>query len=477
MTMKPGLFQGTGLRQELKANPRLYQAMDLLQMPMLELQQRLRTEMESNPFLEMDEPDELLELQEEAEKEQEDEIDWEEILLEGFGSGSSSPSGPYSGNEEWYDPVTVQSRDLGDYLRDQLHMQSLDQRKLLLGEEIIGNINDEGYLSCSLEEVVEGLNDWVKSGEAPEDKKYTLEEAQEMLEVVQGLEPSGVGARTVQESLLIQIRDGKEVSPLTKKILKDYYNELIKHRWNDIAKAEGVSVQEVQAASDQVSKLNPKPGFEISASRQETVLPDLIVKQVEGEYHISLNDSGVPRLQLSRTYRDIAKNKNQFNGENKKFISEKMNSANWLIQTIEQRRQTMLQVMHTILQEQKEFFEKGVQHLRPLTLKEVADQVGVHESTVSRVTSDKYVQTPRGVLPLKFFFSAALSSSEGEDVSARGIKAKIKELIENEDPSSPYTDQEIVDTLDEEGIQVARRTVAKYRNQLGLLSARMRKRV
>jgi len=189
------------------------------------------------------------------------------------------------------------------------------------------------------------------------------------------------------------------------------------------------------------------------------------------------NDSSLPRLKLSRSYREVAQDRSQFQGENKAFIAKKLNSAQWMIQAIEQRRQTMLKVMGFIVDRQREFFEKGVEHLRPLTLREVAEHIDMHESTVSRVTNDKFVQTPRGVLPLKFFFSSGLSTDYGEDVSARGIRARIQKLVADEDPKKPLTDQAIVDVLKREGVQIARRTVAKYRDQLGILSARMRKRV
>jgi RNA polymerase sigma-54 factor len=233
----------------------------------------------------------------------------------------------------------------------------------------------------------------------------------------------------------------------------------------------------VQAAEDQIAKLDPKPGLKYAAPADDYITPDLIVDKIDGDYLVFLNDTNLPRLRLSKTYRDIARDKNKYKGENKEFISSKLNSANWMIQAIEQRRQTMLKVMNFIVDRQREFFEKGVQYLRPLTLREVAEVISMHESTVSRVTNEKYVQTPRGVLPLKYFFSSGLSTTSGEDVSARGIKARIRKLVDDENSRKPLTDQAIVNILREEGVQIARRTVAKYRDQLGILSARMRKRV
>jgi len=264
---------------------------------------------------------------------------------------------------------------------------------------------------------------------------------------------------------------------LTYKIINDYFDQLINHRWSEISKELSITPKDVQTAADEVAKLDPKPGLKYAAPSDNYITPDLIVEKIDGEYLVFLNDTSLPRLKLSKTYRDIARDKNKFKGENKEFISNKLNSANWMIQAIEQRRQTMLKVMNFIVDRQREFFEKGVQYLKPLTLREVAEVISMHESTVSRVTNEKYVQTPRGVLPLKFFFSSGLSTTGGEDVSARGIKAQIEKLVGEEDPKNPLTDQAIVNILREGGVQIARRTVAKYRDQLGVLSARMRKRV
>jgi RNA polymerase sigma-54 factor len=233
----------------------------------------------------------------------------------------------------------------------------------------------------------------------------------------------------------------------------------------------------VQGAADEIAKLDPKPGLRYSSGSDNYIIPDLIVDKIDGVYHVFLNDANLPRLKLSKAYQEIARDKKKFEGENKEFISNKLNSANWMIQAIEQRRLTMLKVMNYIVDRQREFFDKGVQFLKPLTLREVAEVINMHESTVSRVTNEKFVQTPRGVLPLKFFFSSGLATTDGDDVSARGIKAQLEKLVQEEDPKHPLTDQAIVNILRESGVQIARRTVAKYRDQLGVLSARMRKRV
>jgi RNA polymerase sigma-54 factor len=261
------------------------------------------------------------------------------------------------------------------------------------------------------------------------------------------------------------------------RIVRDYFDQLINHRWSEISKELSITPRDVQDAADEVAKLDPKPGLKYGSGGDNYIIPDLIVEKIEGEYLVFLNDTSLPRLKLSRAYRDIAKDKKKFVGENKEFISNKLNSANWMIQAIEQRRQTMLKVMNFIVDRQREFFEKGIEYLRPLTLREVAEVINMHESTVSRVTNEKYVQTPRGVLPLKFFFSSALTTASGEDASARSIRAKLEKMVAEEQASKPLTDQQIVHLFQEQGIQIARRTVAKYRDQLGILPARMRKRV
>jgi len=487
--MKPGLNQSTQLRQELKINPRLYQAMDLLYMPLLDLQQHLKQELLNNPFLEMVEPEEEDDEEgaeaeettpEEPEKAANDEIDWEGILLDGFDAGGRREEHE---EKEYYEPVTVDTRDLSDHLRDQIALLDLDPRQTLLAEEFIGNINEDGYLACPVEDIRQSINDVVlEAAEAAERELsevplYTEEEVLRMLEVVQGLDPAGVGARDLRECLMLQLRDAGLEQSVPYRLVRDCFDELINHRWSEISKRFGISPADVQKAADEIAKLDPKPGLMYSDASDNYIIPDLVVEKIDGKYHVFLNDANLPRLKLSRAYQEIARDKKKFEGENKEFISNKLNSANWMIQAIEQRRQTMLKVMNYIVERQRDFFEKGVQYLKPLTLREVAEVISMHESTVSRVTNEKFVQTPRGVLPLKFFFSSGLSTTGGEDVSARGIKDQIQKLVENEDPRHPLTDQAIVNILKESGVQIARRTVAKYRDQLGVLSARMRKRV
>ena len=497
----------------------------MLYMPMMDLQQHLKQELLANPFLELLEPEDETTEQPAAEeqkeqKEKEEEVDWEEILLNGFEVGGTREQ--YE-QLEYTEPVTVETRNLIDHLREQLQMLTLTPRQLLLAEEFLGNINEEGYLAASLEEILGSVNQLIaghveRVGEGGEDGEngegdlsefsgsgmtapavasssastlasppspstpssppfYTMQEAEEMLSVIQRLDPSGVGARDLRECLLIQLVELADTESLTYRLVSEAFPDLIAHRWNDLAKRFGVEPGAVQSAADQLSRLDPKPGLKYSEQSDGYIIPDLIVEKIGGRYQVFLNDTGMPRLRLSRSYQEIARDKKKMTPENREFIASKMNSANWMIQAIEQRRQTMLKVMNFIVDRQRDFFEKGIEYLKPLTLREVAEVINMHESTVSRVTNEKYVQTPRGVLPLKFFFSSALSTASGEDASARSIRAKLEKMVSEENSGKPLTDQQIVHLFQEQGIQIARRTVAKYRDQLGILPARMRKRV
>jgi RNA polymerase sigma-54 factor len=541
--VKTGLHQQAGLRQELRINPRLYQAMDMLYMPMMDLQQHLKTELLTNPFLELVEPEEEEQANDNAtadqEKEKEkaeknDEIDWEEILLNGFDVGGTKQQFEV---QEYVEPVTVEVLDLGDHLREQLRFLQLTPRELLLGEELIGHINDEGYLATPLDDVLVSVNQFLASNipEADDDQEdeetdmvtevardtmevvfshpststplpnpgappqpatraapaepvfegevvpgvsyFSAKEVEDSLRIIQRLDPPGIGARDIRECILLQMAEDKAGDPLARQLVEEAFEDLKAHRWNDLAKRYGVEPAQVQGAADTLSRYDPKPGLKYANRSDGYIIPDLVVEKVDEHYHVFLNDTGVPRLRVSRSYQELARDRSKMTAEHREFITTKMNSANWMIQAIEQRRQTMLKVMNFIVDRQRAFFEKGVEYLKPLTLREVADVISMHESTVSRVTNEKYVQTPRGVLPLKFFFSSALATASGEEASARSIRAKLEKMVADENTGKPLTDQQIVHLFQEQGIQIARRTVAKYRDQLGILPARMRKRV
>ena len=511
-------------------NPRLYQAMDLLYMPLLDLQQHLKQELLVNPFLELIEPEEeetavpepAAEEQEREKQEKQDEMDWEEILLDGF-QVSGSGARDLSTSDETFERMPVQARALSDYLRDQLQMLELTDRQRVLAEEFLGNLGEDGYLQASLGEIIRGANRWAgfeveeeadgadgaegadavdgadtadaaprevdhaaaapvaapipTGAEDPAITPFTVVEAEVLLRIMQTLDPPGICARDLRESLLIQLRELGEAAAFVYRLVEEAFEDLKGHRWTEIAKQYGVDPKEVQDAADELARLDPKPGLRFLPSDDEYVVPDLVVEKIEGVYRVYLNDQGMPRLRISKVYQELAGDKKQFTGETREFITEKLNGATWLIQAIEQRRQTMLKVMRFIVDRQRDFFEKGIEHLHPLTLREVADVVSMHESTVSRVTNQKYVQTPRGVYPLKFFFSSSLETTSGEDASARAVRAQIEKLVGDESAGAPLTDAQIVSALRDRGVRIARRTVAKYRDQLGILPARMRKRL
>ena len=495
--MKSGMQQSVRLGQELKVNPRLYQAMDMLYMPLLDLQQHLKEELLVNPFLELIEEDEeepetvegAVSESETTEEprtadgaeppDAEDESQWEALLLDGFESGGVREP---QDTREPYERATVASRGLDDHLRDQIRVLDLNDRDELLAEEFIGNLNEDGYLSATLDEILRGINEMIQqAAEATdEDREVPLfgtVDAQRMLDVLQSLDPPGIAARDLQECLTLQLKDAGLRGTLAETLVREHFNDLVAHRWTEIARRLGVPPADVQRAADEVAKLNPKPGRAYAEGGDNYVIPDLIVEKIDGEYLVFINDANLPRLKISRSYQAIARDKKRFDAEHKEFITSRLSAAQWLIQAIEQRRQTMLKVMHFIVDRQRDFFEKGVQGLKPLTLREVAEAIGMHESTVSRVTNEKFAQTPRGVLPLKFFFSSGLKGADGEDVSARGIRATLEKLVADENPQDPLTDQALVEILGREGVNIARRTVAKYRDQLGILPARMRKRL
>jgi RNA polymerase sigma-54 factor len=495
------LYQSARLRQDMQINPRLYQAMELLYMPLLDLEQHLKEQMAENPFLEMQDAfeEKAVELKEDTLDEPmgDDELDWEEILLDGFEVGGQRQQ--YE-EREVFEPTPVEAQDLHDHLLGQLTLLPIPEREIRLGEEVIGNIDDDGMLACTPDECLTGLNEWLdqvrpsvyaKAQEISDElarhseleeiasvfREYNISEVNNMISLIQGFDPAGVGARDVRESLLLQLISRGDEASLQYRIVDEHFEELINRHITEIAKTIGIKPIEVQDAADSISQLDPKPGLKYSTAPEEYVIPDLIVELIDGDYMVFANDTSLPRLRISQAYREVAKDKKAFTGENKEFIANKLNSANWMIQAIEQRRQTMLKVMTFIVGRQREFFERGVQYLKPLTLREVADHIQMHESTVSRVTNKKFVQTPRGVYSLKYFFSTGLSTMSGDDISARGVRDKIKTLVAHEDPKKPLTDQALVNLLEEDGVKIARRTVAKYRDQLDILPARMRKRV
>ena len=465
--------------QKLIMTPRLQQALKLLQVPTLELQQILKQEIMQNPLLEeVDEVTESEDLDKEDSPEEkaneeaehpaaEDPIDWSEYMQDGAFDRAYIPQSEASA--EFLEKVPVTRTTLAESLLEQLHFLSLPERELQLAEFLVGSLDDRGMLATPLGEVAQATG-------------CPVELCEKVLAVIQALEPAGVGARDLRECLLIQLEARNEKDTLAWRLIHDQFDSLVNRRFPEIARQLKCSVEEVQAAADVIATLNPKPGLQVSSEDPKYVVPDLLVERVNDDYLVLLNDRHLPRLRISAAYESVLREKKKAectDGEAKtrEYIQGKLNSARWLIQTIEQRRRTMIKVMNCIIREQREFFDKGIAFLRPLTLQQVARQIDMHESTVSRVCSGKYVQTPRGVFELKFFFSSGLETEDGEDVSARTAKDIIKTLIEEEDKKEPLSDQRIAELLHEKGLRIARRTVAKYREQLNILPARFRRRV
>jgi RNA polymerase sigma-54 factor len=469
LTQKPALIM----------TQRLQQALKLLQVPTLELQQILKQEVLQNPLLEeVDEVPDQEDIDREASADeqnneeaedpaQEDPIDWSDYVQDGLLDRTYVP--PTESSVEFLEKVPATRTTLAESLLEQLHFLDLPAAHMRIAEFIVGSIDDRGWLATAVEDIAESIG-------------RPLVEIENVLRLVQALEPPGVGARDLRECLLLQLEARGEKESLAWRMIHDHFDHLVNRRFPEIARLLKVSVLEVQSAADGIASLHPRPGTLVSAEDPRYVVPDLLVERVDEEYVVMLNDRNVPRLRISSAYGEVLAGKRKPDAtveekQTRDYIQGKLASARWLIQTIEQRRRTMIKVMNCIVREQREFFDKGIAFLRPLTLAAVARQIDMHESTVSRVCSGKYVQTPRGVFELKFFFSSGLATDDGEDVSARTAKNIIKGLIDDEDKMDPLSDQRIAELLHVKGLQIARRTVAKYREQMQILPARLRRRV
>ena len=456
-------------KQTLIMTQKLRQALKLLTLPTLELREELKTELQTNPLLEEVEeateaPETRLEAESaepEPENDAQEEVDWESYLQDASDNGTVPTP---ERQEERFEPVNIVALTLTDVLREQLYVKNLGPEDEAVMEFILGSLDDRGYLTLQNAEIVE------HTGTEPE-------RVERLVALLQDCEPAGMGARDLQECLLLQLRQTDiEITRLAREIVANHWEGLKNRRLPDIARALRVSVRDVQDAVDHIAGLNPSPGGQVAGEEARYVYPDLVVERVGEDYVVSLNDRNVPRLRINRAYERVLLSQSAGDDKTRSFVKSKLKSARWIVQTIEQRRRTMVRVMQKIVEKQRAFFDHGVLHLKPLTLQDVAREIEMHESTVSRVTSGKYVQTPRGVFELKFFFSSGLGTAEGEDISSKAAKEKISRLIEEEDRRHPLSDQKIADMLQAEGVDIARRTVAKYREAMGVPSARLRKR-
>lgn len=459
------------LALQQKQSPQQVLLSTLLQLPVLRLEQRIKQELELNPLLEveLEEEMEMKTEQEEEEKdeeeeekdEEEEEIDWDEILND---ENNYEIKQPRERPEEEIDRPEPSPITLMDHLFEQLHLAPLNKEEMLIGEYILWCLNDDGYLTCDVEFIAENFN-------------TTIEVVEKVLGILQQFDPEGIAARNLQECLLIQLNSREPKDELAIRMIQENFEDFTNKRYEKIAKKLSIQLSEVKRIMDEVAKLNPKPGERYISEAENYIIPDVIIKKSQKGFDISLNDWNIPRLRINESYKQLLRDKDKVSKETREYIRQRLESARWLINSIYQRRSTILRVMESILDHQREFFEKGKTHLRPMILKDVADDVGLDISTVSRVTSGKYVQTDFGVFELKYFFSERLETATGEEVSNKLIKAKIKEIIDAEDPNKPLNDQAISEMLKKYDFVVARRTVAKYREQMMLPVARLRRKI
>ena len=457
------------MKLQLKLAPQLIQSLKLLQMPILKLEQLVRHELSTNPLLEeaetAEEADETTNTSVEGEENQADpqldKINWEDYLRD---DGEFRPRREREPQEERLERTPVREKTLYEYLMEQLHLSRLGKEEVGIGEYIIGNIDENGYLACSAEEMASTMD-------------ASPEQVSKVLSHIQTFDPTGVGARDLRESLLIQLKEKGFEDSLAYRIVRDHLNNLEKKSFTQLSRTMGVSFEEVQTAMDFIKTLSPRPAMGRFSRAATPVMPDLVVEKIGDEFVVFHNDKNVPRLRISSAYRALLKKGSLRSGETKTYLEGKLEKARWLLNAINQRRSTMIKVMEKIVEEQKEFFEHGPSHLKPLIMEAIAERVEMDVSTISRVSNGKYVQTPQGIFEIKYFFNTGVPRENGDDLSKRNVKQFISDFIRKENPSAPLSDQQIYELLKKQGINIARITVSKYREELKVLPARFRKRI
>jgi RNA polymerase sigma-54 factor len=470
-----GMQQSQHLALQQILAPQLQQSLLILQTPLLELRNLVQQEMETNPVLEElpdelssdgpngDEPSADNNFKEEFEKLASLDEEWRDYMAQ---SSSYSPEGSRGSPEAkdkrqfFFDSIAVQET-LQQHLMTQLNQTALNANDRKTAELIIGNIDDNGFLQSTPEEMA------LSSGIAKED-------FEKMLALIQSFYPPGVGARDLRECLLIQLQREEKQNSLEYKVISEHMEDLGKRRFPEIARLMNVSVEEVQKCANRIARLNPRPGQSFAAAPQNYVLPDVTVEKVDGDYQISLNNEQIPHLRISNIYKDLIAQDNN-GSEVKDYIRDKIRSGKFLIRSIYQRQQTISNIAQQIVSRQRDFFEHGPSHLKPMTMAEIADVVGVHETTVSRAVSGKYMATPQGIFEMKYFFTPGYQTATGESMSNTSVKGAILDLVKHENGNAPLSDHEIVEILRERGISIARRTVAKYRTELNILPSNMRR--
>ncbi len=483
------------LSQQLVMTPQLQMAIKLLQLSRTELAEEVREQLLENPFLEDDAEAQAArrgqgdEVGSQADRDAKheaagvteipvegglregaevgtaqkaiDQIDWESYL-DKYSSAPPMPSFRSTGEDlPSLEATLTRSATLFEHLSRQLDMAHLDDAQRRIGLMILGNLNRHGYLSEP------------PLAELAQEADVELEVAEEVLQIIQQFDPVGIAARSLAECLLVQaIQDGQD-DHLVVKILKDHLSNLEKKNYRVIARDLGEPLDEIYEAVKAIMQFDPRPGRAFSGDDPRYITPDVYVHKVGNDYFVVANDDGLPKLKISNLYRSAFRK----NGDARDYVRERLRSAQWLIRSIEQRRRTIVRVTESILKFQRAFFEGGSANLKPLILRDVAEDISMHESTISRVTSNKYVQTPQGIFELKFFFSTGIACANGEDLASQAVKLRIKEIIGAESPRQPFSDQKIVDFLKVQDISIARRTVAKYREQMGILSSSKRRSV
>lgn len=469
------------MTQQLVMTPQLQQAIKLLQLTRIELQDVVRQELEENPLLEESvEAEEItdsdnesletaeLEAEQSAEKQEFHEVetgddtlrDWDSYL-DGYNYSSGEQ---YNGEDERpsFENLLTRKGTLIDHLLWQLHMGRFSAEEVVIAEEIIGNIDEGGYLRSSVDEIAQVCS-------ATEDDVTCV------LEKVQEFDPSGVGARDLRECLLIQARFLGMQGSLVERILLHHLNDLETRNYKVIARSLNADISQIHVAAKIIAGFDPRPGRIYGSEDVHYISPDIFVSKLGDDYVVMLNEEGLPNLKVSPVYND-ARSNGSVDSKAEEYIGEKMRSALWLIKSIQQRQRTIYRVAKSIVRFQRDFLDNGIEYLKPLVLRDVADDIGMHESTISRVTTNKYMQTPQGLYELKYFFNSGLSTSGGDFVASESVKNRIREIIEKEDPRKPLSDQKIAEMLMDETVNIARRTVTKYREILRIGSSSDRKR-
>lgn len=455
-------------QQKLIMTPELRLALKILQLPTVELEELIKQELESNPVLDVidhnhEEKAERTEVEKEEDKNQIDEIDWKEYLQYQGKSYYLENSSNDDSSEVSYENFITYGDTLKDHLFFQLNTLEIGQKERKIGEYLIECLDDNGYLSVSINEIADLM-------------EISQEDVVKVLKIIQGFEPAGVGAENLAECLLIQIKLKGIWDEKIETIVKEHLDDIAGNRILNIAKKFSISVAEAQKYSDIIKSLEPKPGRSFFCGNEcRYVVPDVFIEKIEGEYVIIINDNYGSRLMINQYYKNII-NSGDKSSDAMKFINEKLSSAVWFIKSLEQRKNTLYKVVKSILDYQIDFFEKGDAFLRPMTLKNIADEIKVHESTVSRAISGKYAQTPRGIFEIKYFFKSGIETCRGEDISSESIKKMIKCIIDEEDSAKPISDQSIADLLEKKGYKISRRTVAKYRDEIGIPASSRRRR-